>query len=540
MDGLVEHNVIHKKISQETVVGILFPGSYQAGMASLAIHYLYGLLNSSEDIVAERLFPRETGSVTLESNLSLKNLDVITCTIQYELNHVGLIRTLLDGGINPYRENRKKEDPLIIVGGPTVTSNPFPLASIADFFFIGDLEPVEQQFIEALSKSSKKEMVNALTKIEGFISGEKITSLSANKDEKITMSNVVHGEWDKSFFPTHQTIADTNSSLKKFHPIFGSAFLIEVNRGCFSRCRFCLLGHMRPQIRNRSFSLLKKLVDTAQEQGIYDKIALYGSAVASHPHFEELVEYIVEKGLKVTIPSLRAESVTPRLIKLIKRGGARTLTLAPETGSDDSRELIHKKLSNQHILSAIKLAKENGMNLFKLYFIYGLPRETEASLLEIVDFIKEIKKIIKGGRLTISITPFIPKPHTSFQYGPFWNLPMIRKKRKKLEKMLREIKGLRYNFFDERWAYIQSFTSLAGTELAPLLVSVAEKGGGLGAWRAAAKKHGFDYSNLLPTQKYPLDKIFPWDRIQMGVNKEKIVKDYSKFLDKIASREETE
>jgi radical SAM superfamily enzyme YgiQ (UPF0313 family) len=539
MEGLVEHNVIHKIISQETVIGVLFPGSYQAGMASLAVHYLYGLLNSSEDIVAERIFPRETGPITIENKIPLKNLDVIACTIQYELNHVGLIRTMLDGGINPFRENRKEEDPLIIVGGPTVTSNPFPLASIVDFFFIGDLEPVEQQFIQALSRHSKKEKIEALSAVEGFISGEKVTSLAANEKKKITMCNVVHGEWDKSFFPTHQTIADVDSSLKKFHPIFGSAFLIEVNRGCFSRCRFCLLGHMRPRIRNRGLTLLKKLVDSAQEQGIYEKVVLYGSAVASHPHFEDFVEYIIEKELKVSIPSLRAESVTPRLIKLIKRGGVRTLTLAPETGSDDSRELIHKKLSNQQIISAIKLAKENGMNLFKLYFIYGLPEETEESLLEIIDFVKEIKKIIGGGRLTISITPFIPKPHTSFQYGPFWNLHKIRKKKKKLEKMLREIKGLRYDFFDERWAYIQSFTSLAGTELAPVLVSVAKKGGGLGAWRAAVKEHGFDYNNLLP-EKYSLDKTFPWDSIQMGVNKENIVEDYSKFLLKIASKEENE
>ncbi len=537
MEGLVEHNVIRKNITQETVVGILFPGSYQAGMASLAIHYLYGLLNSSEEIVAERIFPRETGPITIESKLPLKNLDVIACTIQYELNHVGLIRTMIDGGINPFRDNRKKEDPLIIVGGPTVTSNPFPLASIVDFFFIGDLEPVEQEFIKALSRPSKKEKIEALAKVEGFVSGEKVTSLSENKDEKITMCNVVHGEWDKSFFPTHQTIADVSSSDKKFHPIFGSAFLVEVNRGCISRCRFCLLGHMRPRIRNRSFALLTKLVDTAFEQGFYDKIALFGSAVSSHPQFEDLVEYIVEKGLKVTIPSLRAESVTPRLIKLIKRGGARTLTLAPETGSDDSRELVHKKLSNQHILSAIKLAKENGMHLFKLYFIYGLPEETDESLLEIVDFVKEIKKIIVGGRLTVGINPFIPKPHTSFQYGPFWTLPGIRKKKKKLEKMLREIKGIRHEIFDERWAYIQSFASLAGTELAPVLVSAAEKGGGLGAWRAAVKKHGLDYNNLLP-DKYPLDKKFPWDRIKMGVNKEHIIEDYSKFQLKITSREE--
>jgi len=537
VEGLTEHNVIRKDIRQDILVGVLFPGSYTAGMASLAIHYLYGLLNSSENIVAERLFPRETGSITLENKIPLKNLDVIACTIQYELNHVGLIRTMIDGGVNPYREERNEEDPLIIVGGPTVTSNPFPLANIVDFFFIGDLEPVEQQFIKALSKHSKKEKIEALSVVEGFISGERIVSLSTNKDEKITMSNVVHTEWDKSFFPIKQTIADSSSSDKKYHPIFGSAFLIEVNRGCFSRCRFCLLGHMRPRIRNRSFTSLKKMVDSAQEQGYYDKIALFGSAVSSHPQFEDLVEYIIEKGLKVTIPSLRAESVTSRLIELIKRGGARTLTLAPETGSDDSRELIHKKLSNQHILSAIKLAKENGMHLFKLYFIYGLPEETEDSLHEIVDFVKEVKNLIGGGRLSVSINPFIPKPHTSFQYGPFWNLPRIRKKKKKLEKMLREVKGIRSDFFDERWAYIQSFASLAGPELGSVLVSVAEKGGGLGAWRAAVKEHGLDYANLLP-EKYPLDKNFSWDRILMGVNKENIVEDYSKFQLKIASREE--
>jgi len=317
-----------------------------------------------------------------------------------------------------------------------------------------------------------------------------------------------------------------------FAPVFGKSFLLEVVRGCNRGCRFCLIGFQNRPMRIRGFEVLKDLVDRGPKFSRVRKVSLIGSAISDHPDFEDLCWYIVNSGFDISVPSLRVDGFSESIAEALVKGGQKTVTFAPEAGTFRLRKVVKKPFTEEQILYAVATAKKCGIKHVKLYFVIGLPGEDEDDLRGIVDLIRKVIKLgYSPSELHVSFTPFIPKPHTPFQWLAQFSLKELDKRLKFIIKNLKAL-GLNYvDYLDPRWAKIQAALSLGDRKLGKIIEYVAEHGGGLGAWRRAQKTFGINLTDYSDEVK-DLDKELPWSHIDVGVDKIFLIGEYERSLEK--------
>lgn len=496
-----EINTVIKDTSRVDVLfGYCYPSTYRAGMTGLALQIFYSFLNAREDTSCERYFRFQTQSpaLSIESRRPLRDNHIIGFTLTYEEDILNLLQMLEIGKIPVLASQRTSEDPIVIVGGPVVSANPEPYADFIDAFAIGEGDLVVHQIIDRIRDAGSREAaIASLSEIHG------IYVPSANP--KSVGRNIIPN-LDSLDYPVAQVIPDVESD-SKLEPVFGKSFLLEVTRGCGHSCRFCLVGHICQPRRTRSLERLEELVDVGLKRTPVSKVSLIGSSLGDLDRLEELVCWIVNKGLEVSVPSLRADTITKGLLNCLVKGGQRTLTIAPETGSTSLRKKIGKGLTDSAIYDSVKIAESVGYNSLKLYFIIGLPGETDDDVKATISMIRNITKQTTM-KVTASVNPFIPKAQTRWQLEPQPDIVELREKIKVIEKEVKNIKRATLETLDVRGARIQAALSIGGRSLGKVIQSAASYGG-YGGWRRAEKETGVKILSLA-NDPDRFSKGIPW------------------------------
>jgi len=516
-----EANVIKKDWRRANLkIGLCYPNVYRAGMSGLVVRLLYALFNIRDDVLCERFFipTRQEPWLSLESSQPLSKFDVVAFTLQYEEDYVNVIRMLSRSGIPLRRENRKAKDPIVIAGGPCATANPEPLADYIDLFFIGEVESFLDEVVDRLidCKDSKRN-VEAFADVNGIYVPQE-----PNLTKRVMVSNL-----DEAFHPVAQQvpIVDEHSH---YMTIFGRALAVEETRGCSRSCRFCLLRHINFPMRERSLMKIENIIYEGMKKTPVNKVSLIGASIFDHPRLEDVCEYIVSQGYELSIPSLRPENITENLAKMLIKGKQRNVTMAPDGGSTRIREIICKQMDDETLIDAAKILLKNGLKRLKLYFIIGLPKETPNDVKAIVELSKKIAGAGYGEKaIHLSINPFVPKPHTPFQWEKVTSLPDIRESLNLIKKLLRSDRRFIVEGMDPRHAQVQALLSLGDRQIGKTIELASLYGGSLGAWRRAMKETNVSFDKYLQERNF--DDPLPWDKIDVGISRKQLVMEAEKI-----------
>ncbi len=458
-----ELNAVYKR-RYSYDIAVVCPSTYPVSVSTLSIHMLYFKLNSYREFYAQRVVYDKpswrNGFSGIEVGTPLSKFDVLLFSVHYELDYVRLVRMLLLSGIEPLAKKRK--GPLVVIGGPAPTANPWPLYEIADVIVLGEMEPV----LEKLLWASNNEKLDELADVPGvFIPG------FAEKRRRAWLKDL-----NLAWQPELHVMPPKGG-------VYGRAYLLEVSRGCRYMCRFCLLAHNFVPERSKALSVLKRQAEAGMKANRVNTAVLISSNYPGCDEGVELLRFMVEDlGMKVSIPSVRAETLNEELLTLMRKGGQRTLTLAPEA-EEKIRMDLNKHTSDERYFEAMRFARKVGFDKVKLYFLYGIPGER---LEKIVEFVKKAKKL--GFReVYVSANPLIPKigtPMSGFKMPTYKELVV---KRRFLEKG-----PYRFDGYGPREALVQATVSTASKELGHLLIRWASLGTDMGSLRRALKEENIE------------------------------------------------
>ncbi len=537
-----ERGTVQKTWGGKISLCLLYPNSYYVGMSNLGFQTVYQRLNSVDDVVCERAFlpdpddlleyqKTKTPLFSLESQKPLSDFDILAFSVSYENDFLNIL-TLFDlAHIPAERHLRRKNDPLVLGGGVAIFLNPEPLCEFFDLFILGEGEEVIGEFLEVYRpfKGEKESLLRKLAGIEGiYVPG--FYHVTYTEDGKIEAMDPEPGfprkvrrrrisEMDQ--FPTQSHLYTPDTELNEMT-------MVEVNRGCPRGCRFCAACFVYHPFRNRSLPLLKTLSQEALSKK--NRIGLTGTAVSDYPHLLSLCQEILFHRGGISFASLRIDAITSSLARYLKEGGAQTVAIAPETGSERLRRIIRKGYQEDEILKAVDTLVENGICQIKSYFLIGLPFETEEDIKSIVLLTGKIQHHILSGfksqkgrwRLTLSVTPFVPKPATPFQWVPFEELEELKRKLKLLQKGIRGEKNVEMTHDLPKWAYVQALLSRGDRRVGKILMAVHRHQGN---WSQAFKETSINPAFYIHRRR-ELDEIFPWDFIDHGIPKEKLKEEY--------------
>ncbi|MBD3191580.1 MAG: radical SAM protein [Candidatus Heimdallarchaeota archaeon] len=506
-----ELHAVRKNLSQmELKIALCYPNVYRVGMASLAIQLIYRLWNSYETIACERSFlplKKIVEPYTLESDRPLREMDIIAFTMQYETDFTNILDIIARSHIPLESKDRDDNHPLILAGGPCAQANPVPMAPYIDAFMLGDLESVNNQLIEEALLPHKTRSAQ-LAALDSF---PWIWVPNLNNDKPVHLAP--RGNLDDYFYPIEQIIQQVEFD-EPFHGVFGKSFLLEVVRGCNRGCAFCLTGKLNRPRRNRSLSKLQEISQEGVQTCEVEKITTIGAGISDYPYLEELCQNFVSNNLTFSLPSLRADTLTDDLVQSLVQANQRTITTAPEAGTERLRQEICKGVTDAEIIHFVQTAAAGGLSKIKAYFILGLPGEEQE---DIEGIVRLAEKMVRAGKtirdINFSAGFFVPKPRTLLQDASLFSLKDLRGKQKFLQKSLAKISRVTSEFFDPRWARIQAILSTGGEEISFPLKLAAKFGGGLGDWRRALNECDLAIDKVVEEREY--QKEHPWDFIEL-------------------------
>jgi len=493
-------------------IALVFPNSYAVGMANLGFQAIYRLFNEFPGVRCERAFLYEQFpgvTRTLESGEQLRNFDIIAFSISYELDFPNLVQILINAGITPFSEKRHPLEPLVMAGGVIAFLNPTPIARFIDFFYLGEIEPQLQSLLLLLIQSKqeqwqKREILEKLNEADEIYVPE-------IHDKNKKLKKVYQSPQESS--PQYSPVISPDSHFKNM-------FLIEVGRGCGRHCHFCAASHVYHPFRIFSDDSILNIIQTFCQDT--KRIGLIGAALSDYPRLHHLCSELVEQGYELGLSSFRLDAINPNFLKILERGKIKTLTFAPEAGTERLRNLIHKNLSDEQILDAAHAIADSQINQVKLYFIIGLPGETDEDIAGIVFMIEKIQKIFRKNRglnsITVSINAFIPKSFTPFQWSPMARDFEIRRKRKYLEREFKNIPGVRFNRKSVKEEILQGIFSLGDQKIAEAIYHKIKNNVD---WQTAWQQTGIDL-NLILYQSRKFEDDLSWDFMEYGISKERL------------------
>lgn len=430
---------INKEISLLTLnknasinAALIYPNTYSVGMSNLGMHSVYNILNSREDVLCQRVFfdKKRKQPQTIENKGNLRSFDLLAFSISYELDYLNFFKLMRQ--IFPENDIAWRPlMPLVIAGGIINSVNYQPLSKFCDCIFIGEAEETLPEFMDILSGFGN---INTYEKKQNFL--QKISLINGIFVPGITESKEVSASFVRNVndYPTSSKIITSQTE-------FSNTFVIEISRGCPWKCKFCVTGSVYNKFRPRSFGIIKQQIDEGMQYT--NKIGLMGAAITDHPKINEIVEYLIKKEALISVSSLRVETVSELLLRTLAKSGQKTITFAPEAGSDSLRFSLNKKITNEQIIEKIILSKKCGIKKIKLYFMIGLPNESDEDILAIVQLAKDASKILP---LRLNIGIFIPKPKTIFCKALFAEKKEIIAKAKLLRKQLLDSKNIILSF----------------------------------------------------------------------------------------------
>lgn len=516
-------------------VALAFPNTYFVGMSNLGLQTVYRLFNERDEVVCERVFlpPKQElpariasrpGLVTLESQSPVREFDVFAFSVSFEWDYTNIVTLLRLAGIPVRASERDERHPLVVIGGAVTFLNPEPLAPFADVIAAGEAEELVSPLVDAvLASASRADLLRRLAATRGFY----VPALYEPRyGADGLLVAVVPREGSDAPVPVRKAAVKATARLDPPHTCiftpdteFGSRLLIEVVRGCANLCRFCWAGYNYLPVRAFPTERILALAEAARPHAT--RVGLVSIALCDHPDIEEILRRLVAMGYGISPASLRIDDLTEPIVSLLRKSGERSITIAPETGSDRLRRVINKTVTNAEILERAELIFASGIENLKLYYMIGLPTETDEDLVAIRDLTLALRdRMLKYarprghvGRIVGSVNPLVPKPATAYQWLPMTPPALVERKIRRLRQLMAGVDNVYFSIKSERHSYYQALLALGDRRVADV-IEVAERNGG--NWRAAVDEARLEADAFLFRDRRD-DAMLPWDIIDGGM-----------------------
>ena len=538
-----------------------FPDTYEVGMSHLGMRILYHLYNSRDDVYCERVFApledfeqllKENGMplFSLETKTPLCDFDMIGFTLQYELCYTNILNMLEMGGVAVKSCDRKDGDPIVCAGGPCAY-NAEPIADFVDIFIMGEGEEVNLEIIDCFKKNRNKpreEILFALSQIEG-VYVPSLYDVFYNEDGTVksvepkrsgvpkTVKKRIIKDMDKVFYPDNLVVPFTD--------IVHDRIMLEVFRGCPRGCRFCQAGMIYRPVREKSPERLYECAKSLMDNTGYEELSLTSLSTGDYSHFLDLTDTLLkaaeENRTNIALPSLRLDSFNLDLINRVQKQRKSSFTFAPEAGTQRMRDVINKNITEEDLLSSVRLAFNNGWSSLKLYFMIGLPLETDEDVAgigrlahKVLDeyFAIEKDKRPKNGHITLSTASFVPKPFTPFQWYPQDTEEELSRKQQIVKENV-HAKQIKYNYHDSKTSRLEGVFARGDRRLCDVIYTAWKMGCKMDGWSEffkydtwleAFSECGVD-PDFYSARKRDFDEVLPWDHIDVGVTKEFLIRE---------------
>jgi radical SAM superfamily enzyme YgiQ (UPF0313 family) len=547
------NSIVKNADNVELRMAFCFPDTYEIGMSHLGMKILYSLINSRDEYWCERVFmplpdmqelmrKNEAPLYGLESMEAIRDFDVLGFTLQYELSYTTILAMLDLAGIPLLRSERDEGHPLVIAGGPCAC-NPAPLSDFIDIFIIGEGEEVTLELLDLYNQCQKKCNENGVSRADFYskaalIEGVYIPELQ-NKATKRTVKDL-----DKVFFPSEFVVP--------FVETVHDRAVTEVLRGCIRGCRFCQAGFICRPYREKSPQKILSEAKSLCESTGYDEVSLCSLSTSDHSELEtvlkDLTDYTDRNSVNLSLPSLRIDRFSDEVLERIKSVRKSSLTFAPEAGTQRLRNVINKNITEENILNGCRVAFTGGYSTVKLYFMLGLPTETDEDITGIHTLVEKIMKLYKecgpnrGIQVSISLATFVPKPFTPFQYEPMICREEADRRQKMLVELFRGKRKVKISRSDYSMAFMEAVLARGDSRLGKVIHEAYKSGCmldswddyfDLSKWKSAFEAVGVDPLEIA-SRRREYDEVLPWNNINMLVSNEFLVKENKK-----AHKEET-
>ncbi len=526
-----EKGTVFKDPGGKINIALVYPNRYSVGMSSLGFQGIYGLLNGFGDVVCERVFlpdPEDmaeyerTGAelFSLESKRALSRFDIVAFSVSFENDYPNIVNILRMARIPLRSSARNASHPVVIMGGACAFFNPEPVADFFDVCFIGEAEEMLPEFLHTYRvASSRKELFEKMLFIEGVYVPRYYEIDYSRGTGLISGRKALHGAPEVIRKRSVKDIAESTfrPAITTPEAEFSDMYLLEAMRGCPWSCRFCVAGRVYKPARKKALGALKAEIGEALSRT--KRVGLIGPSLSDYPHAEEVLRM---EGVDFSITSLRASPRSAAIAALMR--GHKSISIAPEAGTERLRRVINKKITDEDIMGTAQMILDENIETLRLYFMVGLPTETREDIEGISDLVKRVRGAARRGQITLSVSTFVPKPFTPFQWHPMESLSEVKEKLKMIKKALSSLRGVRVFHDVPKYAYMQGIFSLGDRRVSALAESTAAEPFSL--------SRGF---NGLTPEFYIFrakekEEIFPWDFIDAGVSRESLRKEYEEAI----------
>jgi radical SAM superfamily enzyme YgiQ (UPF0313 family) len=522
-----EKGTVFKDPGGKINIALVYPNRYAVGMSSLGFQGIYGLLNGLSDVVCERVFlpdPEDmaeyerTGAelFSLESKRPLSRFDIVAFSVSFENDYPNIVKMLGMARLPLRSSGRNAAHPVLIMGGACAFFNPEPTADFFDICFVGEAEEMLTEFLTAYRESaSREELFERALRIDGVYLPRYYEIDYSAGTGAILGRRALQGAPEVI---RKRSVKDIAQPL--FRPVittpeaeFSDMYLLEAMRGCPWSCRFCVAGRVYKPVRKKDLGVLKGEIEEALSTT--NRVGLIGPSLSDYPHAEEVLQM---EGVDFSITSLRASPRSAVIAALMR--GHKSISIAPEAGTERLRRVINKKITDEDILGTAEMILNGNIETLRLYFMVGLPTETREDIEGISDLVRRVRASVRRGQITLSVSTFVPKPFTPFQWHPMEALGEVKERLKMIKKDLASLKGVRVFHDVPKYAYMQGIFSRGDRRVAKVAEHTASDAFSLSR----------EYIGLSPDfyifRVREKNEIFPWDFIDAGVPKERLWNEY--------------